>query len=106
MTILGYTVKSVDNSAFALDVFSREPHSFSLVILDQIMPGLTGINTAKAMLQIRPDTPIALLTGWYLSDSTKQYAKAVGIRVILEKPITVRQLGKAIRQIIGTNEKG
>lgn len=101
---LGYAVRSVETGRTALDTFSKEPQSFSLVILDQIMPGLTGINTAQALLKIRGDIPIALITGWFLADRTKEYARAIGIRKILEKPIGIRQLDREIRKILKSSE--
>lgn len=101
---LGYAVKSVETGQAALDAFSKEPQSFSLVILDQIMPGITGINTAQALLKIRDDIPIALITGWFLSDQTKEYARAIGIRRILEKPIGIQQLDREIRKILKSSE--
>jgi DNA-binding response OmpR family regulator len=101
---LGYTVRSVETGQAAVDTFSKEPQSFSLVILDQIMPGLTGINTAHTLLEIRGDTPIALITGWFLTDETKEYARTVGIREILEKPVGIRQLDRAIRKMLRISE--
>lgn len=101
---LGYAVRTVETGRDALDAFSIAPQSFSLVILDQIMPGLTGINTAQALLKIRGDTPIALITGWFLTDQTKQYAKKVGIRRILEKPIGIQELDREIRKILNARE--
>lgn len=101
---LGYAVRSVETGRAALDTFSKEPQNFSLVILDQIMPGLTGINTAHALLKIRHDTPIALITGWFLTDQTKEYARTVGIRKILEKPIGIQELDREIRKILQSSE--
>lgn len=101
---LGYSVRSVGNDRTALDLFSQEPQSFSLVILDQIMPGPTGINTAHALLKIRGDIPIALITGWFLTDQTKEYARTIGIRRILEKPVGIRQLDREIRKILKDSE--
>jgi two-component system, cell cycle sensor histidine kinase and response regulator CckA len=101
---LGYAVRSVEGGRAAVDAFSKEPQNFSLVILDQIMPGLTGITTAHALLEIRGDVPIALITGWFLTDETKQYARKIGIQEILEKPIGIRQLDRAIRKMLRRTE--
>lgn len=97
---LGYTVHSAETGRAALNAFSKEPHSFSLVILDQIMPGLTGIYTAQALLKIRDDTPIALITGWFLTEQTKEFARTIGIKKILEKPIGIQRLDREIRKLL------
>jgi DNA-binding response OmpR family regulator len=104
LSSLGYAVRSVDTGRAAVDTFLKEPQSYSLVILDQIMPGLTGITTAQALLEIRGDTPIVLITGWFLTDKIKQYARTIGIREILEKPIGFQQLGRTIRKILRGSE--
>jgi DNA-binding NtrC family response regulator len=103
LSSLGYFVCSVETGRAAIDAFSKEPYNFSLVILDQIMPGLTGIYTAQALLKIRSDTPIALITGWFLTDQTKEFAKTVGIKKILEKPIGIQRLDREIRRILRTS---
>jgi len=94
LTGLGYAVLAVETGRAASDAFSKEPHHFSLLILDQIMPGLTGSYTAQALLEIRGDTAIVLITGCPLNDQTKQFTRTIGIKRILEKPIGIQQLNR------------
>lgn len=61
---LGYTVTARNNSIEALATFQIQPDHFDLVITDQTMPGMTGVDLARRMLQIRPDIPIILCTGF------------------------------------------
>jgi len=102
---LGYTVRSVSGGWEALEIFAEEPYGFSLVILDHVMPDLTGINAARLLLQIRPDIPVLLVTGWILTDTAKQRAKAVGIRRILQKPVSPQELDRAMRGVIRRDER-
>lgn len=101
---LGYAVRSASGGWEALDIFTEDPQGFSLVILDHVMPDITGINTAQTLLQIRPDIPIMLVTGWVLTDTARQRAKAIGIRRILEKPVSPQELDRAIRGVIGRGD--
>lgn len=99
LSSIGYTVQGVANGKTALDIFSREPYGYSLVLLDQIMHGVTGIDVAEALLKIRSDIPILLISGCFLSDRTMLVAEEVGIRKILTKPIDIDQLEQAIRTV-------
>jgi len=48
----------------ALEYFKRNPSFFSLVLTDVRMPGMSGIELAKKIIQIRPDTKIMLMTAY------------------------------------------
>jgi CheY-like chemotaxis protein len=61
---LGYRVTTRTSSIEALTTFRNQPESFDLMITDQTMPGLTGVDLARLRLQIRPDLPIILCTGY------------------------------------------
>jgi two-component system cell cycle sensor histidine kinase/response regulator CckA len=92
---LGHQVTALTDSLAALEMFSKDPQSFDLVITDQTMPNLTGIQLAKKMLATRPDLPIILSTGYSESISVEQ-VRAVGIREFLMKPIVIRELQAAV----------
>ena len=61
---LGYETVPRYSSTDALEAFRARPESFDLVITDMTMPHMTGIDLAKEILTIRPDTPIILCTGF------------------------------------------
>ncbi|MHB8111229.1 MAG: hybrid sensor histidine kinase/response regulator [Syntrophorhabdaceae bacterium] len=96
---LGYSVKAVNSSAEALSVFSSDPGSFDLVITDQAMPGMTGTQLAKILLSVRPDTPIILCTG-HSDTVSSEIAKASGIKEYLMKPLSRKELARAVRHVL------
>ena len=96
---LGYHVIAKQKSLEALEVFQNEPGKFDLVITDQTMPGITGLELAGKMLQIRPDIPIILCTG-YSSLVNGDIAKAQGIKEFAHKPFTMSAMAKLIRQAL------
>ena len=55
---MGYRVITETDSSKALELFVRSPGEFDLVITDQSMPNLSGLDLAEKMLNIRPDIPI------------------------------------------------
>jgi len=101
---LGYTVTALTDSTEALNLFSSEPSRFDLVVLDQTMPKLTGLNLARELRQIRPDLPIILCTGH--SDSVSpQKASEAGIKEFLIKPIAKQQLATVVRSVLDTKSE-
>lgn len=96
---LGYKVTALKSSIEALDIFRKKPDQFDLVITDQTMPGLTGADLAREMLQIRPDIPVILCTG-YSATVSEEKAKAMGIREFVFKPILQKDIAILIRKVL------
>lgn len=96
---LGYEVTVRTNSLEALAIFLDQSNRFDAVITDQTMPGMTGINLAKRMLEIRPDIPIILCTGYSTLVSEEQ-AKAVGIREFASKPLTKTKIATLLKKVL------
>jgi CheY-like chemotaxis protein len=95
----GYRVVAVRDSAEALDLFAGEPAGFDLVITDLTMPKMTGIELARKILEISPDIPVILSTGFNdLIDEGE--AKSLGIRELLLKPTDIRELKNTIRKAL------
>jgi PAS domain S-box-containing protein len=96
---LGYRVTSETNSIEALVTFRKQPQLFDLMITDQTMPGMTGIDLARLMLQIRPGLPIILCTG-YSTLISEEKAKSLGIKGFALKPVTKEGLGTLVRRVL------
>ena len=52
---LGYTVTTANLGQEALDLFLRDPEAYDLLITDQTMPHMTGLELAKEIIRIKPD---------------------------------------------------
>ena len=97
----GYHVTVRKNSIEALETFQDKPDEFDVVITDQTMPGMTGVDLARRMLQIRPDIPIILCTG-YSSTTSEEKAKSMGIKEFAMKPLAKEDIGTLIRKVLDT----
>lgn len=85
----GYDVVSVASAEEALELLRSE--QFDLLLTDQAMPGLSGIELAEHTARIHPDMPIVLLTG----HTDVELAKASlqrGASDFVTKPINIREL--------------
>jgi len=96
---MGYAVTARTSSMEALTTFRNQPDAFDLVITDQTMPGMTGIDLARKMLQLRPDLPIILCTG-YSSRLSKEQVRAYGIKGFALKPLAKKDIAVLIRSIL------
>lgn len=96
---IGYQVHLETDSTEALKAFKQHPEKFDLVITDQTMPHLTGIELSRELIKIRPDIPIILYSG-RVDEISSEVAEEAGIRAFLSKPLMLKQLSEAIRQIL------
>jgi PAS domain S-box-containing protein len=99
---LGYRVTVKRNSIEALNTFQNQPNHFDLVITDQTMPGMTGSDLARRMLQIRPGMPIILCTG-YSSLMSKEKALSLGIKGFAFKPLAKNDIAALVRKVLDGN---
>ena len=96
---LGYHVTAFPGSLEAFETFCLEPEMFDLVITDQTMPNMTGMELARKLMGIRPDIPVILCTG-FSELVNEEKAKAIGIRDYIMKPILTHELAKAVRKAL------
>ena len=56
----GYEVMTASNGTDAIDLCKE--HNFDLIMLDEMMPGLTGLETLQRIKEISPATPVVMVT--------------------------------------------
>ena len=100
---LGYQVTARTDSAEALKEFSQQPQNFDLVITDMTMPHMTGDQLAKKLLDIKPDIPVILCTG-FNEDITEEKALSMGIQKFVMKPVIKNDLATTIRTVLDQNQ--
>ncbi len=96
---LGYDVTTAGSGIDAWSSFARDPYAFDLVLTDQTMPDLTGIDLAKRILDVRKDLPIILFTG-YSEAVSPEMAKKAGITQFLAKPLVRQEVAETIRRAL------
>ncbi|MEW6218708.1 MAG: response regulator [Thermodesulfobacteriota bacterium] len=96
---LGYQVVGTTSSLEALELLGDQASGFDLVITDQAMPDLTGVELARRLLAARPGTRIILCTGFSELVSLEK-ACAMGIAAFLVKPVDTPYLARTIRQVL------
>ncbi len=92
---LGYTVTATTSSSEALNIFKRHSAEFDLLITDQTMPKLTGLELSKEVRMLKPDMPVILCTG-FSTKVNQEKANQAGIKYFLMKPVKRIELAKTI----------
>ena len=98
---LGYQVTAAVSSREALRLFQEEPDRFDLVLTDMTMPEMTGAELARAFMELRPDLPVILCTGYNDSISMEEVSK-LKIREFVLKPVPLADLGRLVRRALDT----
>jgi signal transduction histidine kinase/CheY-like chemotaxis protein len=97
---LGYDVTAVAGAPEALELFTRKPRAFDLLITDISMPDMDGFQLTQQIKELRPDMPVIMVTG-YREKTTCQKTAAWGISAFMIKPFTRAELSKTIFDVLG-----
>ncbi|KIX15340.1 ATP-binding protein [Dethiosulfatarculus sandiegensis] len=96
---LGYKVTGLNSSSQALELFNQDPHAFDLVVTDQTMPGVSGVDLARRFLRTRPELPIILCTG-FSAQISRESARKMGISRFLMKPVEISEIARVVREVL------
>ncbi len=97
LTRLGYAVEGGRQVLEALALLERDPTAFDLVISDQTMPKMAGLEFALRIHALRKDLPVVLTSGYSL-ELTPERMKAAGVRELLSKPYTMEKLAEVVHR--------
>ncbi|MFH1115163.1 MAG: PAS domain S-box protein [Pseudomonadota bacterium] len=97
---LGYEVVPCTGGMEAAALFRKAPEEFDLLISDLTMPGMSGMELAKELKNLRPGLPVILCTG-FSETITEQAVTEAGIGALLMKPIRRSTIAGAIRKVLG-----
>ena len=99
LTLNGYRVTVFTESPAALECFKNRPDDFDLIVLDQTMPVMTGLELSSEILKIRSGFPIILCSGFSEKITQKDLAE-LGMGEYFQKPINTKKLLQKIRDRI------
>lgn len=100
----GGKVTILTDSQAALDLFRYDPMAFDLVITDQTMPGMSGIELARILLTMNPKLPVILCTG-YSENVDQAKAHSLGIQGYISKPMEINTLfNLAVKLLAGKQD--
>ncbi|MDD3151676.1 MAG: bifunctional response regulator/alkaline phosphatase family protein [Bacteroidales bacterium] len=85
----GYDVTTTNNGSDALEIIAGQ--QFDIIFLDEQMPGISGIQTLEAIKEVRPNTPVVMITK---SEEENLMENAIGSNIAdyLIKPVNPNQI--------------
>ncbi|MFH1137992.1 MAG: PAS domain S-box protein [Pseudomonadota bacterium] len=96
---LGYRVEVFTNGTDALGAFAADPEAYDLVVTDQTMPRMTGLQLARELARVRPDIPIVICSG-FTSPLKELEPSDQGRRAFLNKPFKIKELARVVRDLL------
>ncbi len=99
----GFRVTSTASGEEALARFRARPDGFDAVFTDFNMPGMTGIELARAIHSVRASMPIILASG-YVDAEALDSAVQVGVRRVVHKPFSPSEIAAAVTAAVGAVE--
>lgn len=96
---LGYKILVAPGGTEAIKIFSAHRDQIKLVILDMIMPDMSGGETFNRLKAIKPDAKILLSSGYSLNGRASKIMKQ-GCNGFIQKPFNLRQISRKIREIL------
>lgn len=97
----GYDVVTVSNGTDAIDQCRQK--TFDLILLDEMMPGLSGLETLQTIKEISPATPVVMVTK---SEEENIMDQAIGSKIAdyLIKPVNPSQILLTLKKNIHRKE--
>jgi DNA-binding NtrC family response regulator len=95
----GYIVSCVESGAAGLKEISDSAEKFDLVLLDQMMPGMSGMDVMEQIKTNDPGLPVLIITGSATKESAAELIRT-GASDCLPKPFTPEELRTAVQKTI------
>jgi DNA-binding response OmpR family regulator len=95
----GYTVVHVGDGRSAIDYVKEHPDDVDTIVLDLMLPGMSGYETCRAIRDLDTDVPILVLSARTLSED-KAHAFDCGTDQYMTKPFALPELLSRVRQLL------
>jgi len=101
LTDYGYQTTITSDSTEALSLFKETPDKFSMLITDQTMPKLTGLELITLLREIKPNLPVILCSGF--SDKINEEEAEIKNIHYFNKPVDFAKLNKKIALLLNSD---
>ena len=96
---LGYTVYGMGSGQEAIAFYKEKKDDIDLVILDMIMPGLSGSETFDTIRELNPSARTILSSGYSLNGQAQQIMNK-GCHGFIQKPFNVTDISRKVREVL------
>jgi two-component system cell cycle sensor histidine kinase/response regulator CckA len=96
---LGYTILTAQDGTSAIELYKQSKKSIDLVILDMVMPEMSGGEVFDEIKKIDPEVKVLLSSGYSLNGQASRIINR-GCVGFIQKPFTIRDISSQLRRII------
>ena len=96
---MGYNVLIAGGGKEALEIYQKNEQKIGMVILDLIMPDISGGDTYDKLKEINPEIKVMLSSGYSIDGQTSEILER-GCNGFIQKPFNIKKLSQKIREIL------
>jgi CheY-like chemotaxis protein len=97
--VLGYQTVEATGGTEAVRIYRERHDEIRGVVLDMVMPGMTGRATYLALREVDPNVAVLLMSGHTLNEHVQEILD-LGVRNFVSKPYSIGTLAKAIAELV------
>ena len=99
LAVLGYKVLIAETGKEAIDIYEQNKDEIDVVVLDMIMPDLSGGDTYDRMKEINPKVKVLLSSGYSINGLATDILSR-GCNGFIQKPFKMKELSQKLREIL------
>ena len=96
---LGYKVLTAGNGREAIETYEKNKEKIDIVLLDMIMPDMSGGDTYDKLKEINPDIKVLLASGYSMNGTASEIMDR-GCSAFIQKPFKIKELSQKLREIL------
>jgi len=96
---MGYTVLVARSGSEAIEIYGKKKDDIEMIVLDMIMPDMSGGEAYDRLREINPDIKVLLSSGYSLRGQAKDIL-ARGCKGFIQKPFNMRELSHKLREVL------
>ncbi len=94
----GLQVHGYSDQQTALNFLHSAVTRVDVVVTDYNMPGLSGLDVAKKIREIRPDLPVIIASG-FIDEELRSQAEEAGVKALISKPFSTKTFCELVQQL-------
>jgi CheY-like chemotaxis protein len=105
LEFLGYRVVAARSGQEALAIYRQRQDEIDLVLMDMIIPGISGGEAVDGLLEVNPSVRIVLASGYSLNGMAGDIMKR-GCRAFIQKPYSLNELSRTLSEVSPSDIRG
>jgi signal transduction histidine kinase len=97
---LGYQTRIARTGFEAVDVYQQQQDEIDMVILDMVMPGMSGEETYEKIYQMNPEVKALLASGYSIDDKASKILRNGCCNGFIQKPYNIEELSRKLRELL------